>query len=69
MVHVDVFVSLEGNLILRKTFHFDVLLRLAIHFSYFAFREYFANVFVKRTNEIRNTHYTLFVFHTNFVFY
>ncbi len=43
-------------------------LRPAIHFSYFAFCRYFVNVFAKH-HKMRNTHYTLFAFQVNFVFY
>ncbi len=40
----------------------QLAVRLAIHFSHFA------SVFAKH-HEIRNTHYTLYTFHVNFVFY
>ncbi len=43
--------------------------RPAIHFSYFAFCGYFANVFSDTRHKIRNTHHTLFVFHSNFEFH
>ncbi len=40
-------------------------LRAAIHFSYFVFCE----CFCETHHKIRNTHYTLFVCHANFMFY
>ncbi len=40
-------------------------LKLDIHFSYFVFHECFRET----DHEIRNTHYTHFAFHVNFMFY